>query len=44
MNLKSDLFTNIGIGFAIGAFMALVAGGPEMWSTISPDTLLAFIR
>ena len=41
MTLKSDLFLNIGIGFGIGAFITLVAGGPEMWGLASPEALLA---
>lgn len=43
MTLKSDLLVNIGIGFGIGAFLTLVAGGPEMWGFLSPEALLAFV-
>lgn len=43
MTLKSDLFVNIGIGFGIGAFLTLVAGGPEMWGFLPPEGLLAFV-
>lgn len=42
--LKSDLFHNVAIGFAVGSFLAVLAGGPEMWGLIAPDTLLAFVR
>ena len=42
--LKSDLFHNLAIGFAVGGFVAVLAGGPEMWGTIAPDAVLAFIR
>ena len=44
MTPRNDLFLNIGIGFAIGAFFALVAGGPEMWMGVQPASFLAFIR
>ena len=44
MKSKYDLVTNIAIGFAIGAFMVVVAGGPEMWGIVAPEPLVAFIR
>lgn len=43
MTHKSDLLVNIGIGFGIGAFITLVAGGPEMWGLMSPEALLALV-
>lgn len=42
MTIKSDLLINIAIGFGIGAFIALVAGGPEMWGAVRPEAFLAF--
>lgn len=44
MTSRAELFTNIAIGFAIGAFLVLVAGGPELWRGVSAEALLAFIQ
>lgn len=43
MTIKSDLFAHIGFGFVIGSFAILVAGGPEMWGSLAPQSLFGLL-